>query len=58
VTSITSDSKVQIAFTPPDDRGDTITSYSIMLEKSDGSYLADHADCDGSSITVQGDSYC
>ena len=55
MTSITSDSKVQIAFTPPDDRGDTITSYSIMLEKSDGSYLTDHADCDGSSATVQGD---
>ena len=58
-TSITGDSKVQISWTPPDDRGASITSYSILIQSSvPGTFLADLTDCDGASAEVLANSFC
>ena len=59
VTTITSDSKVRIAFAAPDDRGDTITAYQILILSSDSlTYLEDTTDCDGSDSTIKSNLYC
>jgi len=58
-TSVTADSKVRIAWAPPNDRGDAITEYSVLLETSvPGTYLADPAGCDGADAAVTANAYC
>lgn len=59
VTTITSDSKVRISFVAPDNRGDTIASYQILILSSDlATYLEDTTDCDGSDSTIMSNEYC
>ena len=51
-TEIVSGSKVKIAWLNPDDRGDTITSYQILIKKKDSSFAEDLNNCDGSDSTI------
>jgi hypothetical protein len=58
-TSATADSKVRVAWTAPDDRGDALTAYSIQIESSaPGSYVTDPPDCDGSEPAVLAGAFC
>ena len=45
-TTFKADGNVVISWTAPDNGGSDITSYSIQVQKSDGSYLATSY-CDG-----------
>ena len=59
VTTIVTGSKVRIAWTAPDDRGDTITSYQILIETSTaGTFYEDTTDCLGSDLTIVQNLYC
>jgi hypothetical protein len=50
---------VRIAWTPPDDRGDAITQYSILFETSvSGVFVADPTECDGADADVTANAYC
>lgn len=58
-TSIVAGSKVRIAWTPPDNRGDSITEYSVKIEGNvPGIFFADPAECDGADVSVTANAYC
>lgn len=55
-TSITTDSKLRIDWTAPDDRGSSLTSYTILIESSTpGTFLEDTVNCPG---TAPANTYC
>ena len=59
VTTVTASSKVRFTWVAPDDRGDAIQSYQVLVRASDpSSFLEDTTDCDGSDPTIRANAYC
>lgn len=55
-TSITAGSKLRIDWTAPDDRGSSLTSYTILIQTSTpGAFLADATNCPGTPVA---NTYC
>jgi hypothetical protein len=55
-TSITTGSKLRIDWTAPDDRGSSLTSYTIRIESSTpGTFLEDTTNCPGTPVA---NTYC
>jgi hypothetical protein len=50
---------VKISWTAPDDNSDSITSYHILILKSDGiEYAEDTTNCDGTDSTIVSSTQC
>ena len=47
-----------IQWTPPYDRGDTVTGYVIRIEASDGSFKEEMSSCDGSNPAIVATASC
>lgn len=59
LTTVTASSKVRFSWVPPDDRGDPIQAYQILILASDqATFLEDTTDCDGSDPTIRANTYC
>lgn len=49
---------MRISFVPPEDNGETIDSYTILILASDGSLSEDTTNCDGTTSTIKTQEYC
>jgi hypothetical protein len=56
-TSISS-TDVVIDWTAPDDHGESITEYDILIEQSDGSTYSASSSCDGTDSTIRTNTEC
>jgi hypothetical protein len=52
ITSAYSDVSATIKWTAPSSRGTPITSYTITIKKSDGNYISETVNCDGSNAVI------
>jgi hypothetical protein len=51
-TTTNSGTDVVIDWSEPDNNGAAITSYTVLIEQSDGSFTADGVNCDGSDSSI------
>lgn len=47
-TAVFESTKVRITWSAPSNGGSTITAYSILVQKSGGSFITETINCDGS----------
>ena len=58
ITSVVAGSKVKIDWTPPNPRGDSVTSYKITIKTKTGTYLEDTTNCDGTNALIVAQTFC